>query len=182
MSITGEIFSWDGRNVRQVGGSGMGHCLCIHNGDLIEGGPGAVLNYGNAEMYNNDEGDPVDAVCSHMGTLYDAYFRFKKMQPIASVVRETLTNIVVARRQRRVMSLCSHLGVLYDGSDVSTVHETMTGNLIIKDCNADVLCSHDGHLYAGGERGMVYNVLAGQPVARERKPHIGALLGGRSSL
>ena len=113
MLIEGEIFSWDGRKVTQVGGSGLGHCLCIHNGDLIEGGPGAVINYGNDKMYNNDEDGPVDAVCSHMGTLYEAYFRFKGLQfttGIASVVRESLTNVVVAQRQRRIMSLCSHWG------------------------------------------------------------------------
>jgi hypothetical protein len=171
MLIEGEIFAWDGKNVRQVGGSGLGHSLCIHNGDVIEGGPGAVLNYGSGKMYENDKGDPVDAVCSHMGTLYDAYFRFVGARLTeGSIVRETLSNTVVARRQRRIRSLCSHSGVLYDGSDVSSIYETMTDKLIIEHCDADVLCSHDGHLYAGGENGLIYNVLARQPVARRASP------------
>lgn len=162
--IFGRVFAWDGRKVRELGGTGLGLCLCIHNGQLIEGGTGGVLNYSTGEMYERD--GFVQAVCSHQGTLYDSVIKHRGEAGKESVIRETIKNKVVARRSVAVMSLCSHGGLLYDGSYGFEVHETMSGKLVSKECDANVLCSHEGHLYAGGSSGIVFDVFEGHPVAR----------------
>jgi len=162
--ISGNVFSWDGRKVRELGGTGLGLCLCIHNDQLIEGGTGGVLNYNTGETYERD--GFVQAVCSHRGVLYDSVIEHRDEDKKQSIIRETITNKVVVKRRGAVMSLCSHGGLLYDGSYGFEVHDTMSGKLVTKECDANVLCSHKEHLYAGGSNGIVFDVLEGHPVVR----------------
>lgn len=162
MLIIGNIFSWDGRKVRELGGTGLGLCLCIHDHQLIEGGTGGVLNYSTGEMYKRK--GFVQAVCSHEGTLYDSVIERYGENEEQGIIRETTSNRVVARRESAVMSLCSHGGLLYDGSHRFEVHETMSGKLVSEKCDANVLCSHEGHLYAGGSGRTVFDGLEGRPV------------------
>jgi len=178
MLITGNVFSWDGRKVRELGGTGSGLCLCIHNDQLIEGATGGVLNYNTGEMYERE--GFVQAVCSNRGAIYDSVIVCSGGAEEESIIRVTSTNEVVARRRTAVMSLCSHGGLLYDGSHGFEVHETLSGKLVTEECDANVLCSHKGHLYAGGSMGVIFDVLEGRPVVRREYRIWGMCsLGGR---
>lgn len=164
MLIVGNVFSWDGAKVRELGGTGLGLCLCIHNDQLVEGGTGGVLNYNTGEMYERE--GFVQAVCSHMGALYDSVIERRGEAGEESIIRATSTHEVVATRRTAVMSLCSHGGLLYDGSHGFEVYQTMSGKLVTEGCDANVLCSHKGHLYAGGSMGVIFDVLEDHPLVR----------------
>lgn len=160
MLVSGWIFKWDLKSAAEVGGSGIADDICVHNGVLYEAGPGGVVSWDTAEWLPTPTKGWATAVCSHGGKLYHAITGPSTADP--SMIFETLTGKLVAKRKHMVSSLCSFQNQLFDGGD-DGVYETLSGRRITGE-QVNVLCPHNGNLYDGRYQ-EVYETMSGNEVA-----------------
>lgn len=156
----GFIYSWDGKDVKKLGGSGLGVCIAEHKNELYEGGrTGSIAKLSSVTgesvpVIVAKRGGFVKAICSHNRTLYDAQ---------GTGIHETLTGKRVASRKSRIEDLESHEGGLYDCGDYG-ICDTLTGKKV-SDEESSSICSSSGVLYATRFNG-IFDVFSGERVAK----------------
>lgn len=164
MVVVGNVYSWDGYQVRKAGGSGVTNCIAEHKNEIFEGTIGGVNRFTPEESeYIGEgvaEGRSVMAMCSHNGVLYDATPGSPGDE--RNEIHETLTDKLVATRDNPIRALASHKDKLYDGGWYG-VCETFTGKKI-SDKSCESLCSNGSNLYTL-EPARIIDVFSGKEVA-----------------
>lgn len=167
MTVIGNVYSWNGHQVRKAGGSGFTNCIAEYKNEIYERTIGGVNKFTPEESeYIGEgiaEGRSVIAMCSHDGILYDATPGSPRDE--RNEVHETLTDELVATRDRPIRALSSHKGKLYDGGWYG-ICETFTGEKVSEE-SCESLCSNGNNLYAVIPTGII-DVFSGKEVAQIR--------------
>lgn len=167
MLVSGWVYKWNLKSVKEIGGNGRANDICVHGGVLYEAEPSGVISWQTAELIPT--AGWTTAICSHGGKLYHSVATRGRSDP--SRIYETLTGKQVAERRRMVTTLCSHSGRLFDGGEEG-VYDTFADRRIT-DRAVNVLCAHAGALYDGSYLGIC-ETLSGTVVVA-RRPEVIAL-------
>ena len=156
MTAIGKIYSWNGYQVRNAGGSGFANCIAEHKNEIYEGTIGGIHKFNlldderlDAEIVS--QRGSVMSLCSHDGSLFSSTICYPETEKCE--IHEVFTDKLIANRKGAVRGMASHKGKLYDGG-YGGVYETLSGKKLSDD-GCEVLCSQGGVLYACSYRGII---------------------------
>ena len=114
IACMGQVFSWDGRRAKHVGGSGHTSCLAECGEELCEGGIGAIHKFSSVRnpYVGKKIGETESCVALYAvgGTLIHAT-NGSPDNPTYEI-RETLSGNLLAVRNSAIMAITLHEGVM----------------------------------------------------------------------